>query len=164
MTRIYTHGSIEQRFWKHVDIKDLFECWLWKGATDSAGYGSFRNKTGTTIASRISYFLVYGIIPKGKNVLHHCDNPLCVNPSHLFLGTQKDNIRDCVTKKRIAIGEHHGRSKLTESDILKIYSLLQSEISQIAIAKKFNVSGATIHNIKVGKNWKHLYSAANLKY
>lgn len=93
-------------FWNNVDIKGKDECWVWKGyaythkkyKTDIRGMVIFNGKTIQT--HRISWILTYGYIPKGMSVCHRCDNTICANPNHLFLGTQHDNIQDCVKKGR----------------------------------------------------------------
>jgi hypothetical protein len=93
----------EQRFWDKVQKADPGECWLWIGAKDQHGYGRFARsrEAGTRIASRISYELHHGVsVPAGMEVMHSCDNPPCVNPAHLSMGTPSDNQLDCVRKGR----------------------------------------------------------------
>ena len=92
------------RFWPKVDIKSETECWNWTGARSPLGYGRFsvdRNES-VWVASRYSWFIHNGPIPKGMYICHKCDNPPCVNPNHLFLGTQSDNIKDAYRKGRHA--------------------------------------------------------------
>lgn len=102
--RFKRHGTydqrpnLEQRFWKKVHKTD--SCWLWTGAKFKSGYGQIDDKGKTLRAHRVSYELRYGVTPGDFHVLHSCDNPPCVNPSHLFLGTVKDNMRDCISKNR----------------------------------------------------------------
>ena len=94
--------TIEERFWSKVDIHSEDECWIWKGAMTSRKYGSFFYLGKMQPSHRISWMLHNNqIIPKTMYVCHSCDTPLCVNPKHLFLGTQKDNIQDCVKKGRV---------------------------------------------------------------
>lgn len=93
--------SLEERFWDHILIGET--CWAWTGGKDSFGYGKLwrgLGKTGRALAHRVSWELFYGPIPPGLQVLHRCDNPFCVCPGHLFLGTQKDNMVDMVFKGR----------------------------------------------------------------
>ncbi len=107
---------IADRFWKFVDKKSNDDCWNWTGGKMGNGYGSLRvsNKQGSHVyAHRLSWELHNGPIPKGMQVLHHCDNPSCVNPNHLFIGTASDNMRDMDSKNRrgnrnYACGDRNG--------------------------------------------------------
>lgn len=90
----------EERFWSYIDIKLPEECWEWTGAKSSDGYGSTSIKGVTINTHRIAWQLTYGEIPEGKHVLHHCDNPPCCNPSHLFLGDHQSNMNDRGSKGR----------------------------------------------------------------
>lgn len=101
--------SAEERFWsKVVIVDDDTSCWEWRGWCDKDGYGNVRRGAGLKRTHRVAYQLVYGEIPEGLFVLHHCDNPPCVRPEHLFLGTHQDNIADKVAKNRQAQGDTHG--------------------------------------------------------
>ena len=101
----------EERFWLQVSKDE--GCWLWEGHCSSDGYGSFRVKGRETLTHRFSYLLHKGPIPKGMLVLHSCDRPACVNPAHLFVGTQKDNMQDMLAKGRATrpSGPLHWRSR-----------------------------------------------------
>jgi hypothetical protein len=92
------------RFWSHVDQKEADSCWNWKAAVDRGGYGKFKTrlsgKKWDRISSRVAWFLTYGKIERGLCVLHRCDNPRCCNPAHMFLGTNKDNFDDMMSKGR----------------------------------------------------------------
>ena len=96
--------TLEERFWSKVDKSG--ECWLWLGSKGPDGYGYLGTGTSKSArAHRVAYWVVYGSIPNGQFVLHHCDNPSCVRPDHLFLGTQQDNMNDMVNKGRSAKGD-----------------------------------------------------------
>lgn len=92
------------RFWIKVDQTNF--CWLWKSSVNKHGYGTFQYKN-ESLAHRLSWIIVYGPIPDDKQVLHRCDNPKCVNPNHLFIGTHQDNMRDKMHKGR---GRHQGKT------------------------------------------------------
>ena len=91
--------SIIDRFWDQVDKTG--DCWLWTTVKSCDGYGKFRARPEMWLAHRFAYFITHGDFDRHLYVLHHCDNPPCVNPKHLFLGTQLDNMRDCVKKGRL---------------------------------------------------------------
>lgn len=101
-----------QRFWTKVDTSG--DCWVWKGGRSPSGYGMFTVKRRNTRAHRVSYMIAHGPIPDGMCVLHRCDNPPCINPKHLFLGTDLDNVRDRDAKGRTATGERNGFRKHPE--------------------------------------------------
>ena len=140
--------SMSDRFWPKVIVSD--GCWIWTGGTTSFGYGTIYNgnfdntlrqyaKIG---AHRVSYEIHHGKIPHGLCVLHKCDVPACVNPSHLFLGTKRENMLDKISKDRCNL-----TTKLTESDVIEIRL---DNGTQRAIALKYGVCQATISMIKTG--------------
>ena len=90
--------SYEERFWAKVDKTE--SCWLWRASLSQDGYGQFKLHGTMRRSHRVAWELVYGVVPNGLFVLHSCDNPPCVNPGHLFLGTNTDNMRDCAAKGR----------------------------------------------------------------
>lgn len=91
----------EERFWKYVDKNGPNGCWVWKGTRKGNGYGGFWLRGKTVFAHRYAYILTRGEIPSGLFACHHCDNRMCVNPDHIFIGTAKDNSQDCVNKGRV---------------------------------------------------------------
>jgi len=148
------------RFWNKVDIQGPDDCWEWQDYVRPGRYGQFYFERNMHSAHRVSYELTYGPIPEGLCVCHHCDNKKCVNPRHLFLGTQKDNSQDMISKGRaIHIkGERHGKAKLTEKEVIEIRRLyaLEGHMLQKDIAVLFNVSRRTISSIVSQVYWKHI--------
>ena len=104
------HARTLARFWASVDRRMDAECWPWTGAKNHGGYGHLKVWVGAEhserIATRVMWTLTHGPIPDGLFVLHRCDNPPCVNPAHLFLGTNDDNMRDAFVKHRIRTPQH----------------------------------------------------------
>lgn len=144
------------RFMSYVNKTET--CWNWTGGTTHFSHGKFWLNNRTIIAHRFSYEIHIGPIPKGLCVLHKCDNPRCVNPDHLFIGTKMDNTTDMYAKGRNnnLKGSANGSSKLTEDQIDEIKRLYRTKkFSQQALADKFNVCQANICNILNGKIWKH---------
>ncbi len=139
-----------KRFWSKV--KRGPRCWEWQVGCTSAGYGSFSLKGRTRYAHRVSYAMGHDI-PKGLCVLHKCDKPPCVRPSHLFLGTKADNVADKVNKGRQASGVHTGSAKLTEAEVKSIRC--DPRILRV-IAKQYKVDQSLIGLIKQRKIWKHI--------
>lgn len=141
----------ETRFWAKVARTP--GCWIWNGCHTSAGYGQIRLHGEAVYAHRLSWEMKNGPVPVGIEVLHKCDNPACVNPEHLFLGTQSDNINDCVAKGRFnrPFGEVHPRAKLTKNQVEEIR---KSKISQRKLAQQYEVSRWAIQSILHGRSWR----------
>lgn len=126
-----------------------------KGGTHGHGKLSFNGKS---VGAHVkAYCLAHGLdsIPSGMVVRHTCDNGRCINPEHLILGTQKQNIQDAVERNRIARGTRQGRSKLSDEQVIQIRDLIPT-MSQRALAARFGVSQRTILNIKQGVIWTHV--------
>lgn len=130
-------------------------CWLWMRHCEHTGYGVVRIQGRNWQAHRATWALFYGPIPKDLKVLHHCDTRSCINPSHLFLGTQADNISDMLKKMRgrISYGEAHHKAKLTLEDVELIREKLQHGEPISTLSKQFHVSAHSIRMIKTGRSW-----------
>lgn len=150
---------IEDRFWSKVDRSGGEDaCWEWQGNRHVSGYGSVRHNGRVEKAHRVAYELMYGPIPEGHYVCHHCDNPPCVNPAHLFAGTPAENSQDRERKGRRepARGSRSGMSKLTEFDVADILRRLQRGEKQKPIAALYGVDFTLISMIKRNKIWRHV--------
>lgn len=131
-------------------------CWIWKGSKISRGYGSFHSDGyGKRIsAHRLSWKLHKGEIPKGLVIRHKCNNPICVNPDHLLLGTLKDNSRDRIEAGNSCKGIKNTKSKLNEKQVTEIKNSLK--LGEKGIAKKYGISRSTICSIKQNRTWNHV--------
>jgi len=149
---------IEERFWNLVDRGNDSACWNWLG-TKPTGYGGMKINGVVRRAHRVSWELHFGQIPDDLCVLHRCDNPACVNPDHLYLGTVDDNNRDCRLKGRHGCGrtskpgESNPRARLNKRNIKKIFALRKRKLSQQAIADQFGISQAQISRILRKQSW-----------
>jgi len=154
--RFSHHTPIETRLWSRVR-RTKSGCWLWTGAVNHDGYGHIRWGKEQR-AHRIAYLLEKGSIPPGMNVCHSCDTPACVNPDHLFLGTQKRNMEDCSRKGRFddRRGSKNRKAQLVEADIPGIRQRLKTGESLQAIATSLGVSKSAIAHIKQGRTWTHV--------
>ena len=132
--------------------------WIWMGSSQVRGYGEIISNNRKYLAHRASYEAFVGQIPKGMYVCHACDNVACVNPNHLFLGTQKQNLQDMKTKGRSTRGEKNAMSKLTENDVrtIKKFFFTKEDVADKEIAKLYNVCRQTINSIRNGRKWNHV--------
>ena len=153
--------TTEMRFWAKVERGQ--ECWIWTGARRKGRfqYGRFLLDGKARLAHRIAWQLTNGPIPDGMCVLHRCDNPPCVNPEHLFLGTHADNMLDCSAKGRLPAaqgvpylrGERHPNHKLTADDVRAIRA---SRASSPDIAAQYGLHRGTVHDIRTRRAWRHV--------
>lgn len=141
-------------FWKRTQKAE--GCWFWTGCVDRDGYGQIGVNYRQLKAHRFSWELHYSAIPEGLFVCHRCDNPSCVNPEHLFLGTNQDNTRDKVSKGRQPIGSQLPSAKLTEREVVAIRQLIAAGQPQAQIAREHNVTPAVVCHINRGRSWRHV--------
>jgi len=148
-------------------IPDLFAhytidengCWIWLGSKNGCGYGSSRRGGKTIRMHRAFYERHVGPIPAGLLVCHKCDVRACVNPEHLFFGTNKDNMDDRDRKGRLKVaplGEKHNKAKLTEAQVLEARLLWKGGASGRSLARKFDVNRKTMFFLLKGRNWKNV--------
>ena len=149
---------ISRRFWSRVSRQADDDCWEWNGARSSAGYGQIRTREGLFYAHRMAWALTHGPVPIGMWVLHACDNPCCCNPSHLFLGNQKENMRDCCRK-----GRHYGdtsgairaSAKLKEMNVRDIRAQWRAgNTRQKQLAAEYGVSVSAIKKVVNRVTWR----------
>lgn len=162
-------GAVERRFWAKVEKLSGDGCWMWTGAKAHFGYGSVRIRGKTLRAHRVSWEWAHGPIPNGLCVLHRCDTPACVRPSHLFLGTKAQNTQDMMRKGRgqytTRRGESSGAAKLTWDLVCEMRRIYSEEngafgkggkggITQKELGRRFGVSQALVGMIVRREIWK----------
>lgn len=150
-----------ERLWAKVDKSHPSGCWLWLGSTYRKGYGKIYAgppRGFTQPVHRVVWEAIHGPIQDGLFVLHQCDNPRCVNPAHLHLGDNGQNMRECVTRGRHKVyrGSTNNRSKLTEEQVMQIRQLRQQGHKTRELAKQFHVSHSLIVEICNRQRWKHV--------
>lgn len=161
----------EARFWAKVDRRGEDECWPWMASKDDKGYGRYGVGRKPMLAHRVAWTLIRGAIGAGLFVCHKCDNPICCNPRHLFLGTQRDNMHDASVKGRINLGDNNGmrkhperrptgernaNSKLTSPQVLELLARYEAGERQCDLARRFAVSPSHVCDLVQGKRWGHL--------
>lgn len=157
----HARGTLEERFWNFVDKKSEDECWHWTGQILATGYGRISlgaKKDGNEGAHRVSWKLHNKKdIPSGMFVMHKCDNPKCVNPYHLSIGTPKDNTQDMIAKGRKRVvspkGEGNGKSLLNAEKVRLIRS---SKLSHVELGRQLGVSSNCIRGVRIGRTWSHI--------
>lgn len=154
----------QSRFWSSADLtanKNL--CWEWKRKREGR-YATFYLKGREYKAPRVAYSIFYGKDPSDLLICHKCDNPNCINPNHLFLGTEKDNSDDKIAKGREVFvkGESHPMSKLSDEDVVRIKYLCSHGASSTVVGKEYGIGMTQVRRIVNGDSWKHLHDKASV--
>lgn len=162
--------EIVDRFWAKVDKSE--GCWIWTGATLRRGYGAFQLNGRACRAHRVAYEMAYGSIPSGLFVCHSCDNPACVRPDHLWLGSAKDNTQDCIAKGRMVgpynhhhggyklpsgcnVGERNPRAKMTRDKVIELRARYSSGCELLTnLANEFGIAFSAADKIVRYETWK----------
>jgi hypothetical protein len=154
-TGVYERVDSEDLFWSKV--KKTPGCWVWQAGVDEHGYGEVRVKGRKWKAHRYAYTILVGPIPRGRHVLHTCDNRLCIKPDHLWLGTNASNNQDRHNKGRDAVGERQGNAKLTKRAIRDIRRRLALRLDTVnCLASEYGVDPTTIRNVNARRFWQHV--------
>lgn len=149
----------QDRFQEKIHISSPDDCWEWKAGRDKNGYGKFKLNGRSMRAPRIAYAWHHSVNVDSLDIVrHHCDNPPCCNPAHLYHGTTQDNVDDRMQRGRDAsrAGKENGQAKLTNDQVMEIRRELTAGEIQRVLARKFNVCQATISKIARGERWMHL--------
>lgn len=156
------HAPIEERFGRHFNKSESDKCWLWTGSRNKHGYGLISvgaKGAGQLLAHRVAWEIANGLMPDGDwVVMHSCDTPACVNPTHLKLGTQADNMRDMFSKDRAnpinrPQGSDHHATELTDDDVRDIRA---SNLNCVVLGRQYGLHKTSIAKIRSRKTWKHL--------
>jgi len=145
--RANPHGSLEERFWRHVKKGTGDECWIWSAFCDKDGYGKLRVGKSCKGAHVVSWVIHFGEVPDGFSVLHRCHNAPCVNPSHLKLGDHNDNMRDRIEAGHYATNEDHPMVKFSDELVRVIRA---SELTYKELSRRYGISESQVGNIKRG--------------
>lgn len=145
-------------------VVDANGCWLWQGAISDNGYGTIYTGSRYRRVHRVSYETFVGLIPPGKNICHRCDVRHCINPDHLFAGTQVENLADAKRKGRHTHGDSHPMVRLSEADIKQIRAIYSAgKRNQYELASDFGVRQQTISKIVTGARWSHVQGGLTRK-
>jgi hypothetical protein len=165
------HVIEQERFWSKVDLDGPIhpllktKCWLWLGAHQmDSGHGVFRLRGTNMPAGKAALILSDVEVTAGLNICHHCDNPPCIRPDHLFQGTDKENAQDMAQKGRSSWGEKHYRAKLTNADARSIIQEYAAGALAKDLAAKYRVSPSAVGALLTGRQWKQLTGGASVSH
>lgn len=142
-----------EKFWKRVDKSEPSGCWTWQGYCQRFGHGWLGSRFG--LAHRFAWKLLRGPLADDVCLLHHCDNPPCVNPDHLYIGDRKDNMRDKVARGRVQKGQDSALARLKDEDVREIRRL-KAEKTAGEVGAMFGITASHIFHIWARRAWKHL--------
>ena len=146
--------SWHKRFWAKVEKGAGSGCWEWIAGKTKDGYGQLRINGVSYYAHRLSFGIANGPIPEGMDVLHTCDNPACIKPVHLFLGTQSDNVKDAAKKGRMPKGSAHWKAVLTPDRVLELRRRKKNEkITYKQLGLEYHMHPAWVRDVVIGKLW-----------
>ena len=158
--RVYHRVPAENRFWAKVDRRGPGECWTWKAKVSVWGYGRFWFDGKTVQAHRFAVATTGMAVPAHFDVLHSCDNKLCVNPNHLRIGTHQENMDDGVARGSFPFGERNHNAKMTETVALEIIRLGRAGVSMIEIADRVGVCRSSAYQVLTGQQWRRVTEKA----
>lgn len=165
MERVIPEPTVEilKLFLSKVEPADKNGCWLWAGGLFKGSYGHFYIDRQTYLAHRVAWRYFRGDQPHGLFVCHHCDNPRCVNPEHLFLGTPRDNSQDMVAKGRACVGTRKPQHRLTEDIVTVARQAYRGGAEGTALARRYGVSLWVMYRALAGRTWRHVPNPCQIR-